>query len=59
MLCPKICITSNYTNVKSTKSNNTFSVDPVTEQSKRMLAELALPGRQGSGIETKMGWKNI
>ena len=34
-----------------------FSVDPVTEQSSRMLAELAFPGRQGSGIETKIGCK--
>ena len=34
-----------------------FSVDPVTEQSRRMLAELAFPGRQGSGIETNIGWK--
>ena len=38
-----------------------FSVDPVIEQSSRMLAELAFPGRHGSGIETKIGckWENV
>ena len=31
---------------------------PVTEQSSLMVAALAFPGRQGRGIDTKIGWRS-
>ena len=34
-----------------------LSVEPVTEQSSLMVAALAFPGRQGRGIDTKIGWR--